>query len=160
MRLNQCGQIAHDEWYKSAEIRDEIELDEFIVMPNHIHGIVIIRRGDRPVTPTESVVHNKSVVKTINGPKPKSIGAMIAGYKSAVTTRINSIRQTPGKKIWQRNYYDHIIRDENEYDQITEYIKSNPKNWKTDDHHPKNTYGQSAGHLNFLANRTIGELNR
>lgn len=159
MCLNQFGQIAHNEWFESTEIRDEIELDEFIIMPNHIHGIVIIRRvdrpvcrddrpvcrgdrpvcrGDRPVAPTGLVAHNKSVDKTINGPKPKSIGAMIAGYKSAVTKRINSIRQTPGKKIWQRNYYDHIIRDEDEYDKITEYIVLNPKKWEKDDYHQDN----------------------
>ncbi|PIP72247.1 MAG: transposase, partial [Nitrospinae bacterium CG22_combo_CG10-13_8_21_14_all_47_10] len=102
MVLNDAGEIIAEEWMKSGEIRDEIELDEWVVMPNHLHAIVMIRRGDRPVAPTSP------------GPHPKSIGALLAGFKSAATKRINKTRKTPGAKIWQRNYHEHIIRNENE----------------------------------------------
>lgn len=101
VRLNEFGKIVYEEWFRSTDIRHEIELnmDEFVVMPNHIHGIVIINddqgRGDRPVAPTKPI-----------GPPPKSIGAFVAGYKSAVTKRINILRNTPGVAVWQRNYYD------------------------------------------------------
>lgn len=129
IELNACGRIVHNEWLKSAKIRWEIELDEFIIMPDHLHGIVIIhdidRRGDRPVAPT--------VVKP--GPRSKTIGAMIAGFKSAVTTQINQIRKTPMCPVWQRNYYEHVIRDEKDLSYIREYVVNNPKYWAYDEYY-------------------------
>ena len=127
VRLNEYGKIVWEEWFKSTDIRHEIELnmDEFVVMPNHIHGIVIINddhgRGDRPVAPTKPI-----------GPPPKSIGAFVAGYKSAVTKRINILRNTPGVAVWQRNYYEHIINSDGDYNNIVNYISSNPANWEAD----------------------------
>lgn len=125
MRLNGAGTIVADEWLKTTMIRDEIELDEWVVMPNHFHGIVWInhhRRGDWPVAPT--------------GPQPRSLGSLMAGFKSAVTKRINENRQTPGEKIWQRNYYEHIIRNESELNRIREYIVNNPLQWELDRENP------------------------
>ncbi len=131
MVLNEYGKIVRDEWLESAQIRNEIGLDEFVVMPNHFHGIVWIhngvetttdRRGDRPVAPT--------------GPRPRSLGALMAGFKSAVTRRINEMRRTPGMKLWQRNYYDRVIRDENELNRIREYVVGNPMLWDMDRENP------------------------
>lgn len=139
MVLNDFGRIVTDEWERSGAIRAEIELDEYVVMPNHFHAIVNIfesngtgdrpadrtgdrpsdRTGDRPVAPT-------------NGPRPRSLGALIAGFKSSVTVRINAMRNTPGIPVWQRNYYDHIIRSDREYEEIAAYIANNPANWLTD----------------------------
>jgi REP element-mobilizing transposase RayT len=127
MVLNDTGKIVADEWMKTGEIRDEIELDEWVVMPNHFHGIVMIRRGDRPVAPTPM---------PLPGPRPKSIGSLMSGFKSAVTKRINEIPKTLGKKIWQRNYYEHIIRNENELNRIREYIQNNPVKWEFDRENP------------------------
>ncbi len=142
IRLNDTGKIVAGEWVKSAKIRDEIELDEWVVMPNHLHGIVWIRNGDidpmydyrrgdrrcegdRPVAPT--------------GPRPRSLGALIAGFKSAVTKQINQIRQTPGGGLWQRNYWEHIIRNEDEFNRIREYIVNNPAQWDLDQENPHAT---------------------
>ena len=127
MRLNEAGRVVADEWLKTAEIRDEIELDEWVVMPNHVHGILVIadRRGDPPVAPT-----NRPVAPT--GPQPRSIGAVMAGFKSAATKRINELRQTPGIKLWQRNYWEHIVRNEPELNRIQEYIHNNPAQWELD----------------------------
>ena len=157
MILNDFGNIVADEWMKSAEIRDEIELDQFVVMPNHFHGIAIIvdisqqtRRGDRPVAPTWPIIPTSSAPqiavastssksqKTITptGPAKKSIGALMAGFKSSVTKRINQIRNTPGEKLWQRNYYEHIIRNENELNRIRDYIIRNPSQWDSDRENP------------------------
>lgn len=133
MKLNEFGKIVWEEWFKSASIRKEIELDldEFVVMPNHIHGIVYINGdggwGDRPVAPTKPI-----------GPAPKSIGSFVGGFKSSVTKRINALRYTPGAPIWQRNYYEHIINSEKDYENIVNYIDSNPLQWELDkenDHH-------------------------
>ena len=133
MVLNGTGEIVDKEWIRSAEIRREIELDVFVVMPNHFHGIVFLRgdgdsrRGDRPVAPT-----------TKHGPQPKSIGALIAGFKSTVTKRINESRQTPGMMVWQRNYYEHILRDDDDLNRIREYIINNPARWAEDEDNPLN----------------------
>ncbi|MBF0227964.1 MAG: transposase [Desulfobacterales bacterium] len=126
MILNEYGRIVYDEWIKSAEIRNEIELDKFVIMPNHFHGIVMIYRdckfkGDQPVAPTK-----------ICGPKKKSIGSLISGYKSSVTKKINILRNTPGINVWQRNYYEHIIRNDDIYNKIAEYIMYNPITWQED----------------------------
>jgi putative transposase len=72
------------------------------------------------------------------GPKPQSIGSFLAGFKSIVTKRINGLRQTPGAPIWQRNYYERIIRNEIEFDRISEYIVANPVNWCEDENNPAN----------------------
>jgi putative transposase len=79
MHLNRSGQVAQDEWSRSADLRSELVLDAFVVMPNHIHGIVFIdmQKGDPPVAPT-----------MVNGPRPRSLGSFIGGYKSSVTRRI------------------------------------------------------------------------
>jgi len=133
MDLNKNGEIVQTEWIQSAEIRAEIKLDLFVVMPNHFHGIVFLRgdgdfrRGDRPVAPT-----------TKHGPQPKSIGALIAGFKSAVTKRINESRQTPGAIVWQRNYYEHITSNDDDLNRIREYIINNPAKWAEDEDNPLN----------------------
>jgi putative transposase len=134
MELNEFGVIVRDEWIKSAAIRSEIELDEFVVMPNHFHGIVFLRRGDR------LVAHNgdRPVAPTGRqpGPQTRSVGALMAGYKSAVTKRINENRRTSGMPVWQRNYYEHVIRNDEELNGIREYIMNNPLNWDLDENNP------------------------
>jgi REP element-mobilizing transposase RayT len=70
--------------------------------------------------------------------RAKSLSSMIVGFKSKTTRKINEIRKTPGAKLWQRNYYEHIIRSEKELNQIREYILNNPLKWELDDEHPKN----------------------
>jgi REP element-mobilizing transposase RayT len=145
MVLNVFWKIVAEEWGRSGEIRAEIELDEYVVMPNHFHAIVNIIEngrgdqsngtgdhhqsgtGDRPVAPT-----NHSVTQIANGPRPRSLGALMAGFKSAVTTRINTLRRTPGAPVWQRNYYDRVIRTDREYAQVAAYIANHPANWLKD----------------------------
>ena len=127
--LNKFGWVISEEWLRSIKLRQEIELDEFVIMPNHIHGIVII---------IESNVGATGRSPLLKGPKPKSIGAFVAGFKSAVTKRINSIRGTPGMPVWQRNYYEHIIRNERDLDEIRQYIINNPLKWELDTENPKN----------------------
>ncbi|HNV70112.1 MAG TPA: transposase, partial [Candidatus Ozemobacteraceae bacterium] len=137
MRLNEFGEIVVAEWLKTPTIRAEIELDEWVVMPNHFHAIVCIRRGDRPVAPTVAppprpVARPGAANHAAHGPRPKSIGAMIAGFKSGVTTCINTKRGSPGAKVWQRGYYEHIIRDNESMGRIREYITMNPMKWGSD----------------------------
>lgn len=134
MSLNACGDIAAEEWLRSGEIRREIGLDAFVVMPNHVHGVVFINVGaivDVGATGRSPVQHA--------GPPPRSLGAFVAGYKSAVTVRINRVRDTPGAPVWQRNYYEHIIRDEAALERIRRYIAENPARWPHDRDNPAAT---------------------
>ena len=129
MMLSPWGQIARDEWMASAKIRHEIRLDAFVVMPDHIHGIIWIVAGNNVGATGRSPLRP-------HGPSPKSLGSFIAGYKSAVTKRINEMRKTPGTPVWQRNYYEHIIRDEEESNATRLYIIENPQNWDIDTENP------------------------
>ena len=123
MRLNDCGQTVQDEWQKSAQIRKEIELDAFVVMPNHVHAIVIISDGPGRAT-------GRSPLQS--GPTKRSLGAFISGFKSVVTKRINESRGSPGTPVWQRNYFEHVIRDEDALNRIRQYILDNPTHWEFD----------------------------
>jgi len=150
---NECGTIVREEWFRSAEIRDEIELfpDEFVVMPNHVHGIVWIVATVDPAGYDENVrpmvgAHGRAPVVVVgatgrsplqpHGPAPRSLGSFIAGFKSAVTQRINARRGTPGERVWQRNYYEHIIRNERALNAIRRYIIDNPWRWHLDRYNP------------------------
>ncbi len=130
MHLNEYGQVVSGEWQRSSIIRKELELDTFLVMPNHIHGIVFINA----CTSFNVVANGRSPLQM----KPKSISSFVAGFKSAVTKQINQIRNTPGTPVWQRNYYEHIIRNENELHKIRQYIQNNPLKWDLDENNPVN----------------------
>ncbi|MGD8404101.1 MAG: hypothetical protein PVJ21_10595 [Anaerolineales bacterium] len=129
--MNEYGLIVQKEWERSAEIRNEVELGINVVMPNHLHGIVILQNntvvgatGRSPLPP--------------RGPMPKSFGAMMAGFKSSVTKQINIIRDTPGHPVWQRNYFEHIVRNDDDLYRIHNYILSNPSMWSNDNENPAN----------------------
>jgi len=155
VQLNQFGEIVKEEWLRTEQIRPEITMDEFMVMPNHMHGIIMIRND----------IHNKSVGAHGGAPQdrahinvpwdrayrgvrahggaplrrePKTLGSIIAGFKSVVTHRINLLRKTPLTPIWQRNYYEHVIRDEENLNRIRQYIIDNPVKWDEDEENPQN----------------------
>ena len=153
MYLNEFGQIAADEWLHTQEVRNNVVLHEFVVMPNHIHGIIEIQY------PKES----SNIVGAFKSPS-QTIGAIVRGYKIATIKRIKELVKrteesngvdSKGKlqfvptattattreiiksldyKIWQRNYYEHIIRDEKAYINISNYIIENPKRWINDEY--------------------------
>ncbi|MFO0150334.1 MAG: transposase [Microcystis sp.] len=140
--LNQLGKIVADEWLKTCKIRPNFKLDEWVIMPNHFHGIVIINdySGDN-----QSLGNGQSASRfrrtqfdqltDHDAPpqqKPNSLSSCIAGFKSAVTKRINLLRQNTDPPIWQRNYYESILRDEKYLAVVREYIINNPKNWPND----------------------------
>jgi REP element-mobilizing transposase RayT len=148
MYLNQIGKIVANEWLRTAEIRSNFQLDEWIIMPNHLHGIVII--VDRLNSNTDIVgADNANVLGARNAPlqqKPNSLSSFIAGFKSAVTKQINLLRNNQDFPIWQRNYYESIIRDEKGLTAIREYIFNNPRQWQND---PDNLQNQQ--HLQELS---------
>ncbi|MBN2030017.1 transposase [bacterium] len=128
------GKMVKSEWLKISRIRENITLDEFIIMPNHLHGIIIISESDKMIHHVGAIrrIAPTNNIKNPIGPKPGSIGAIMGQFKSITTKHINKIRNTQRTPVWQRNYYEHIIRDENELNQIREYILSNPMKWSED----------------------------
>jgi len=127
MVLSDAGRIVQDEWVRSARIREEIALDEWVVMPDHFHAVVAIRsRGDRQVARMRREEGDLPVARTLAG---RSLGALIAGFKGAVGKRINELRGTPGVGVWHRNYYEHVVRDEADLVRIRRYIRANPANY-------------------------------
>ncbi|MCU0535296.1 MAG: transposase [Hydrococcus sp. Prado102] len=138
MQLNQIGKIVANEWLYSVKMRQEIDLDEWIIMPNHLHGIVILTDNQKATdfgTRDEGARHALLGKGARHAPlhqKSCSLSSFIAGFKAAVTKRINVIHQAPGFSIWQRNYYESIIRDEKHLKNIQQYILNNPQNWDDD----------------------------
>ena len=142
MILNTVGKIVEQEWKNSIQLRSNISLGEFIIMPDHMHMILTI---DHQVTNDENLEEWEH-----SNPKSPSqtIGAIIRGFKGACTNKINLFYNSTGElqfartdelqfaptfyknKIWQRNYYDHIIRNQADYNRIAQYIIDNPQNWK------------------------------
>jgi putative transposase len=227
MHLNPVGEIARDEWLKTAKMRPNIDIAEFVVMPNHVHGIIAIGdgmdvigavgvigrgtmhraptddtekfgkptsnmiptivngetdvtdvdmgvvgangggamhrtptdnteqfgepisnripaivNGDKDVTDTNGrgTMHRAPTIDTEKFGKPTSntIPTIIRGYKAAVTTQVNILRQSPHCPVWQRNYYENVVRSEAEYLRIADYILNNPRQWQEDSlHHGK-----------------------
>jgi putative transposase len=133
MRLNQYGAIVADEWQKSSIIRREIELDAWVVMPNHFHGIVMIA-NDCVGANGRSPLHGDSSPRM----KPKSLSSLMAGFKSITTKKINILRDAPATPLWQRNYYERIIRNPDAMDKICQYIINNPVSWEIDQLHRDN----------------------
>ncbi len=132
MHLNLLGRIAEQEWRNTAEIRKNCSLGPFIIMPNHFHAIISI---DYTIKASESIGEFKS--------PSQSLGAIIRGYKGATTKKIKSLYRLGGlrfalpaidlsKSIWQRNYWDHIIRNEKAHRNIANYIINNPAKWEAD----------------------------
>ena len=149
MRLNKVGEIVQEEWLRTGEIREDVELDSFVVMPNHVHGIIVLTEhvGANCNSPQEKHINNSSnngayidtpLRKTKFHSPSGTIGAIIRGFKSASTKRINILRNSLRTPIWQRNYYEHIIRDDKDLDNVREYITNNPFKWLSEKEIPNN----------------------
>jgi REP element-mobilizing transposase RayT len=203
MQLNQVGKIVAQEWLKSSQIRQEIELDEWIIMPNHLHGIVIItaqkfedkganHEGTTQITNYQGANYQGANYRGANyrganyrganyrganyqganyqganyqganyqganyqganyqganyqgaslAPlqgdmcrqrKPRSLSSFIGGFKSSVTRRIKEICTQPNPPVWQRNYYERVVRDGEQLTRIRQYIRNNPQKWAKD----------------------------
>lgn len=128
MVASDFGRIAAEEWERTAQLRPYVRLDAFVVMPNHVHGIVWILGVETPRVGAQRRCAPTATPNVL----PRSLGAIVRGFKSAVAKRINQIRDTPGAPVWQRNYYEHIVRNERELNAIRKYIQNNPANWPTD----------------------------
>ncbi|MBS9389314.1 MAG: transposase [Dolichospermum sp. WA123] len=187
IKLNTNGEIARGSWLSIPRYFKNVELDEFVIMPNHLHGIIIIDSSEvvgealanqdfsqlfsevagealanQDFSQSFSEVAGEALANQdfsqqqnlssqcfaptvytgetikINGTKPQSLAAITQNYKSVSTRQINRMNKAKGNVIWQRNYYEHIIRNEEALNNIREYIVNNPINWVKDQENPAN----------------------
>ena len=130
MILNKFGKIVEEEWIKTKEIRKNVDLDYYIIMPNHFHGIIINESNNKDVVGAiRRIAPTKERITLQSG----SLGALIGQFKSKVTKRIR-FEGIPEFK-WQRNYYEHIIRNDHDLYNIRTYIQNNPLKWELDDYY-------------------------
>jgi REP element-mobilizing transposase RayT len=131
MILNPFGLVVMTEWLRSQQLREEIILDECVVMPDHFHGIVwieperyLVGADGRPPLPDDNrpPLPDNDRMRSWS----RSLSSLISGFKSSTTKQINILRQTRGAPLWQRGYYDHIVRDEYDLFRIRNYIRHNP----------------------------------
>jgi REP element-mobilizing transposase RayT len=152
MILNDFGKIAVNEWLKLSERYPNVLLDVFQIMPNHIHGIIVISVGATLAVAQNAVAQN-AVAQNVNdrnanvpneyagvnnragaSPAP-TVGNIVGAYKSLVVNKcleIYKMRNEYMGNLWQRNYWEHIIRNDQSYQYIANYIVNNPENWKND----------------------------
>jgi putative transposase len=131
MILSETGCIVEKEWLNVAIARSTVRLDQYVVMPNHFHGIIWIERNNEGTASCAPTMPRFGQV--VSG----SLSAIIRGFKSAVANRFNKINNLTGTTIWQRNFYEHVIRDEPSLNRIREYIINNPLSWELDRENPE-----------------------
>jgi len=126
MRMNDYGRIVAEAWRDLGRRFKHIELDEFVVMPNHVHGIIHV--GAPFMAPSDPGMVNQGAIN-----RAPTLGGVVRTFK-AVASR--AIRRDGADFQWQRNYYEHIVRSENELARIREYIANNPAQWALDRENP------------------------
>ena len=166
MHLNGLGQIVRECWEELAAHYAGVELDAFVVMPNHVHGMLWVvpvdaesakaRRADLKSAPTvdiETSAPGGSERADGTSPAPgkhdvpeiipvrHGLPEIVRGFKALSSRRINASRGTPGGRIWQRNYYEHIVRTEEALNDIRQYIRNNPLKWASDEENPNRSTG-------------------
>ncbi len=140
MILNEMGNIAYVEWLKLTERFSNFELDVFQIMPNHMHGIIVLNGTSIGATLVDTqndvdIGAGASPAPTAPTAPTKTVGDIVGAYKSLVANGCLDIYKSKNKilgKLWQRNYWEHIIRDEKSYQTISEYIINNPAKWTKD----------------------------
>jgi putative transposase len=175
MRPNDAGRMVADVWVALPARFPTVQIDEFVVMPNHVHGIVVLndhdvgaplvgalstdkRAGTRPAPTDDIDITTNGVIPIGAGTRPAptdkaittpTLGDIVGAFKSITTDDyIVGVRQNDwpafSGKLWQRNYYEHIIRDDESFERIRQYIMDNPPQWESDRENPSATYNESS----------------
>ncbi len=135
--LSDYGKVVDFNWFNLIKVYPHIELDSFAIMPNHVHGIIIIKNQD----------------------KSHGLSEIVRGFKTFSSRRINKLRGVSGIHLWQRCYYEHIIRNETTFAKIQEYIINNPYSWENDEMHPSKKYYNSNKINIKLDNKNVVSMN-
>ena len=134
MRLSPIGEIVAEEWQRTEQVRSEVDLDAWCIMPSHVHGIIVIEHNS--ATMVETPRRGVSVPAEPSRLRPRSLSSIVGQFKSVCTKRIRRIGYHDF--AWQRRFYDHIIRTEKSLDEIRQYIIYNPAKWASDRENPAN----------------------
>ena len=134
MKSNDLGEIVADTWLWLAQQYPYVELDAWCIMPNHLHGIITIMDNDRTNTSKnpESRRGSSRTAQLQNVQRRKPLGSIIGAFKTVSTKQINQKRGVSGGAIWQRNFYEHIIRNDKNLNIIRKYVHENPSRWESD----------------------------
>ncbi|OGJ53845.1 hypothetical protein A2880_02985 [Candidatus Peribacteria bacterium RIFCSPHIGHO2_01_FULL_49_38] len=159
VKLSEVGKIVEECWLEIPDHFSNVMLDEFVIMPNHIHGLLEIidtshisdtpddnnpatnGRGVACYAPTGSEERFSAISS-----KPQSLGTIIRSFKSAVTKRINELHGKSDEPFWQRNFYEHGIRSDKSLEKIQNYIRENPLMWNEDEDNPANAAKTTGDH--------------
>ncbi len=123
MELNVFGTIVHEQWKQTGILRDNVQLDAFVVMPNHVHGIILITSTNNNL---RDMMHHVPTPRKFSKPIANSLSAIVGSFKAAVTRQIRRLPETPDHPIWQSRYHDHIIRSLPDLNRIRAYVRANP----------------------------------
>ena len=145
MLPNKNGLVLEEQWAGLPRHYPNVLLDEFVLMPNHVHGIICLTESMQ-----SSVGAGFKPALASRQTKPRhGLPEIIRGLKTFSARRINQLRRTPGEPVWQRNYYEHVVRGESDMDAIRRYIVENPLKWVDDAENPRT---RSVGAGTWLAN--------
>ncbi len=139
--LNAAGRLAQAVWEELPQHYPHVHLDAWTVMPNHVHGIAILKSDSVGLVGADSVDHVGAGLK----PAPTQrhgLPEIVRAFKTFSARRINALQGTAGTALWQRNYYEHVIRDEAALDRIRQYIADNPARWHEDPENPDAVRGR------------------
>ena len=135
LRLSAAGRLAQAAWKELPQHYPHVHLDAWTVMPNHVHGIAILKSDSVDHVGANSVGHVGAGLK----PAPTQrhgLPEIVRAFKTFSARHINALQETVGTALWQRNYYEHVIRDEEALDRIRQYIADNPARWHEDPENP------------------------
>ncbi len=143
MKSNRYGEIVQKTWSNLSHHYSHISLDGFVIMPNHVHGIIVINDDNSKGESLKNVVasgidsQNPSNLRDEQKTRPRlpaghGLSEIVRWFKSFSARSINNLRGQTGQPVWQRNYYEHIIRNQGEWDTIRAYIADNPRRWMED----------------------------
>ncbi len=141
MRLNEAGIMVSTWWRKVGGKFSSVQTDEYIIMPNHFYGIVNVKGQPHGVAPTDNATEQHNDRSGQPRRVAPTLGDIVNWFETMTTNQyirgVNQNGWSPfGGKLWQRNYYEHIIRNEEELNQVRQYIAENPFNWGTDEENP------------------------
>ena len=131
MASNRLGEVVQNSWEKLPDHYDDLILDAFVLMPNHVHGVIILEDGTtgvgagfKPALPASRRRHG--------------VPEIVRAFKTFSARRINKMRESPGTPVWQRGFYDHVIRNQHELGRVRAYVMDNPRKWSEDVDNPVN----------------------
>ncbi len=133
MAANRFGAFVEESWAGLIDHYKNLALDEFILMPNHVHGVIII--NDEPVVVGAGF---KPALGPAVDSRRHSLSEIVRAFKTFSARKINEMRASPGTPVWQRGFYDHVIRNEEELNRVRAYILDNPRKWSEDADNPAN----------------------